>query len=737
MNGRTILEDTSRMKCDGSELRRVFHLTLFKCGSQWVRDVLRAKEVVDCGMPAYSGITVDGRRGGFPDVSVPSFSGPLYAVDRGVWRMNARAGDRAVVVVRDPRDRIVSEIFSDLYSHGSGPRVNAERDFMNRLVTLEDRIRYKILKAAPDVRFCLSWIGCEDTDVRVLRYEELLEDQQARFADVFAWLGISVPDEELAVVVDRLSFERRSGRTRGEQDLLSHYRRGVAGDWRNHFTRELGELWESLYPGALREVGYEADDDWWKDLPESDGVVANDLPDEVMVVRERNRVLERESVEKEAEIARLDTAARERLDWNKRLDADLRTLQAELAEKEAEIARLDTAARERLELIERLNAEISIMQAELESQTKESRADSDYASHAPPRADIAPHRAAGSDEGFAPSDHLAQLEEKELVIQELARALREQRRFTTALLGLRYPLRIFNYLTAGLRPRLGRLWHHSPRTMRILPPYESVHDDADLPSISIVTPSYNQGRYIERTLRSVLDQNYPKLEFRVQDGGSSDETPEILSEYTDRLAGWASEPDSGQAEAINRAFSMTSGEVMGWLNSDDLLLPGVLHRVAAFFLLHPEVDVVYGDRLLIDEDDFEIGCWVLPDHDDGVLSWVDFVPQETLFWRREIWERVGGALDENFRFALDWDLLVRFRAAGARFAHLDAFLGAFRIHEHQKTSAAIEEVGYREMDKIRLRCLGRVPTQWEVRRALAPYLVRHLVRHYVRPLGRN
>jgi hypothetical protein len=165
---------------------------------------------------------------------------------------------------------------------------------------------------------------------------------------------------------------------------------------------------------------------------------------------------------------------------------------------------------------------------------------------------------------------------------------------------------------------------------------------------------------------------------------------------------------------------------MAWLNSDDILLPGALAYVADYFVRHPEIDVVYGHRICIDEDDREIGRWVLPAHDDDVLSWADYVPQETLFWRRSIWEKAGGSIDESFRFAMDWDLLVRLRGAGARMACLPRFIGGFRIHAQQKTSAAINETGFREMNRIRERALGFVPAHGDVRRAVAPYLLRHI-----------
>lgn len=276
-----------------------------------------------------------------------------------------------------------------------------------------------------------------------------------------------------------------------------------------------------------------------------------------------------------------------------------------------------------------------------------------------------------------------------------------------------------------VRPRLGHLSQYAPRSVKchanshrhVLPVY---------PRISIVTPSYQQGHYIERTIKSVLNQTYPNLQYFVQDGGSRDCTIEVLNRYEDKLSGWMSEKDSGQAHAINLGFANTNGEIMAWLNSDDLLLPGTLRTVADYFNRHPEIDVVYGNRLMVDENDMEIGRWILPGHDSDVLSWADYVPQETLFWRRRIWEKVGAKVDESFRFAMDWDLLIRFRDAGARFGHIPQFLGAFRIHEQQKTSATINEIGHQEMGRIRKRVLGKEPDSVEIRKAVMPYLLRHI-----------
>jgi glycosyltransferase involved in cell wall biosynthesis len=249
------------------------------------------------------------------------------------------------------------------------------------------------------------------------------------------------------------------------------------------------------------------------------------------------------------------------------------------------------------------------------------------------------------------------------------------------------------------------------------------------PTISIVTACFQHGRFIERTLRSVLDQRYPALEYFVHDGRSNDGTVAILERYAARLSGWTSQRDRGQTHALNTGFERTRGDILAYLNADDLLLPGALHYVGAFFQSHPEVDVVYGHRLVIDELDREIGRWILPPHADAIMAWADFVPQETLFWRRSVWQRVEAHLDEEFHFAMDWDLLLRFREAGARFMRLPRFLGAFRVHAEQKTSTLLADQGAVEMDRLRARCHGRPVTRREIYRATVPYLTRHLVWH--------
>lgn len=316
--------------------------------------------------------------------------------------------------------------------------------------------------------------------------------------------------------------------------------------------------------------------------------------------------------------------------------------------------------------------------------------------------------------------HLEELEKKQLLKEEMLVFFYIFRPFLLPLMWFVRPV------YRQLKPRLGVLNQYLPREIHV--PANSTKNPsiASFPKISIVTPSFNQSEFLERTLQSVLDQFYPNLEFYVQDGGSTDGTLDVLKRYSDRLTGWATCPDSGQAQAINVGFSKTSGEIMAWLNSDDILLPGALAYVADYFSHHPEVDVVYGHRFLIDENDQEIGRWMMPAHDDQILSWADFIPQETMFWRRRIWEKAGGQIDESLHFAIDWDLLVRFREVGARFARLQRFLGGFRIHPQQKTSAEIP-TGFLEMSQIRERTLGRVPSKGEITRAVLPYLLRHVL----------
>lgn len=249
--------------------------------------------------------------------------------------------------------------------------------------------------------------------------------------------------------------------------------------------------------------------------------------------------------------------------------------------------------------------------------------------------------------------------------------------------------------------RLGCLRQYSPRDLSIMPSLNSVLE-VDFPTIALVTPSFNQAKFVSQTIKSVIDQNYPRLHYVIQDACSKDGTEGVLKSFDDFDFDINIEPDLGQADALNRGFGRTSTDVMAYLNSDDLMLPGTLHFVAKYFRDHPSVDVIYGNRLIIDEMGREIGRWILPEHDPQLLRFVDYVPQESMFWRRRIWECVGSKFDTRLRFAMDWDLILRFMDCGAKFQHVPKLFGVFRAHRNQKSQADFRAYGAKEMAALRL-----------------------------------
>jgi glycosyltransferase involved in cell wall biosynthesis len=199
-----------------------------------------------------------------------------------------------------------------------------------------------------------------------------------------------------------------------------------------------------------------------------------------------------------------------------------------------------------------------------------------------------------------------------------------------------------------------------------------------------VTPSFNQAAYLETTLRSVLEQNYPLLDYVVMDGGSSDGSLEIIARYSGRLAHWQSGPDGGQASAINEGLRIARGDLLTFINSDDYLLPGTCARVAAYASRHPQIDVFYGDHLRVNERG-EILSRV---YHAPWVPWIarrtgPYIAQPGTFFRRRIWEKAGGA-DASLSCCFDTDLWYRFMAAGARFAKIPAPLAAFRLQPASK-----------------------------------------------------
>jgi glycosyltransferase involved in cell wall biosynthesis len=216
------------------------------------------------------------------------------------------------------------------------------------------------------------------------------------------------------------------------------------------------------------------------------------------------------------------------------------------------------------------------------------------------------------------------------------------------------------------------------------------------PKITIVTPSYNQAQFLDSTIKSVLAQDYPHLEYIVVDGGSTDGSAELIQGYEKQLAFWCSERDQGQADAIAKGFDKSSGEIMGWLNSDDLLLPGTLTAVANYFQEHPEVDVVSGGAYCIDSagrplrrlfGNYTLG--VAATYKRFLYYEQDGVFQQATFWRRAAYDAVGG-LDRSLHFVLDRDLFLRL-ARRKRFGRLNRMLACFRIHDDCK-SVRIQDV---------------------------------------------
>jgi len=203
-------------------------------------------------------------------------------------------------------------------------------------------------------------------------------------------------------------------------------------------------------------------------------------------------------------------------------------------------------------------------------------------------------------------------------------------------------------------------------------------------TISVVTPSYNQGRFLERAIRSVLDQQVSDLEYFVIDGGSSDDSVEIIRRYAGDLAYWQSERDNGQASAVNIGWSMASGDILGWLNSDDFYLPGALNTVAAYMAEHSEALVVYGKCMFVDPAGRPFAVMGEPFDGHRLARGRQMIPQPSTFIRREVWQQVG-PLDESLRYALDYDFLVRVSRI-CRPQYIDRALAGFTVHRAAKTT---------------------------------------------------
>lgn len=212
------------------------------------------------------------------------------------------------------------------------------------------------------------------------------------------------------------------------------------------------------------------------------------------------------------------------------------------------------------------------------------------------------------------------------------------------------------------------------------------------PKVSIITPSYNQGRFIEDTILSILNQNYPNLEHIVIDGGSSDNTIEILQRYTHIK--WISERDRGQSDAFNKGLKLAGGEIIGWLNSDDLYADSAIQKVVQAFHDDPSVDVVYGNCYYVDENNEVIRKYISGSFDLKRLLTCGYcyIPPMSTFIKKEVFKKLDYPLDENLHFCMDHDLFIRIANAGFRFKYIPEYLSSFRRSSLNKTTIGIKKM---------------------------------------------
>ena len=222
-----------------------------------------------------------------------------------------------------------------------------------------------------------------------------------------------------------------------------------------------------------------------------------------------------------------------------------------------------------------------------------------------------------------------------------------------------------------------------------------------LPKLTVVTPSYNQADYLERTILSVINQQYPNLEFFVIDGGSTDGTKAILEKYADYLTGWVMEKDTGQTSAINKGFRQATGDYVAYQNSDDVFAPDALWRVAKAWQQAPQTDVFFGNMYIIDEQDVILEELRVPSFSAGCQVYEGMqVFNQSLFIRRSLLAETGW-LDESLRFVMDYEIVTRLGVRpGVRFKHVPGFWGSFRVQPDAKSSQIAATVGLTEHKQI-------------------------------------
>jgi glycosyltransferase involved in cell wall biosynthesis len=229
--------------------------------------------------------------------------------------------------------------------------------------------------------------------------------------------------------------------------------------------------------------------------------------------------------------------------------------------------------------------------------------------------------------------------------------------------------------------------------------------------ISIVTPSYNQGQFIGRTIESVASQLRDNfiVEHVVFDGGSTDDTVEVLKQYGAQVR-WVSEKDDGQAHAVNKGIKATDGDIIGWLNSDDIYYPDAFIKVAEYFKNNPEVDILYGKADHIDIQDFAFEEYPTEPWDFERLKFTCFICQPALFFRRKVVEEYG-LLDESLNYCMDYEFWLRLGRAGLKFAYLEEKLAGSRLYADNKTLGSRVKV-HKEINDMFKNEFGLVPDRW-------------------------
>ncbi|WP_251952454.1 glycosyltransferase family 2 protein [Salinibacter ruber] len=223
----------------------------------------------------------------------------------------------------------------------------------------------------------------------------------------------------------------------------------------------------------------------------------------------------------------------------------------------------------------------------------------------------------------------------------------------------------------------------------------------EVPKISLVMPSYNQARFLETAIWSVVQQDYPRLEFVVRDGGSTDGSVEIIKEYEDQITEWSSKPDGGQAAVINEEWDRASGELLGWLNSDDVLAPGGLHAIGRAAKEHPEAVLFFGDCMIIDEDGNRDHVVRKEGFDRETLLKGKSFAQPSVFMRKSVLDEVG-LLDDSLTYALDWSyfLKVLWTYPESRIKHVPSIISCSREYEGTKSRTGLVDEGEERREKI-------------------------------------